>query len=120
MRVRLCVRAVRTDGKFPAIVLSIPSPVARDRALVGCKVMVVTKTVFVRVARNMVVEVEASDAALDQLFAAMVDEQPLSITSDIHPCSEPSVRVPLSLLKELRGQEREAEQQRQVLLTVRD
>ena len=120
MRIRLCVRDVRKDGSFPARILHVPSPVARDRALVGQKIDVSSKTSFVRIARNMIVEVDASDTDLDALFIAVVDEQPLSIMSDVHPCSEPSVRVPLSLLKELRGQEREAEQQRQVLLTVRD
>ena len=120
MRVRLCVRSTKAGGSFPARILLVPSPVARDRALVGQGVEVTVKTAFVRVAANMIVEVELDDATLDLLYDAVVDEQPLTITADIHPCSEPSVRVPLSLLKELRGQEREAEQQRQVLLTVRD
>ena len=120
MRIRCCVRDRPTGHVFPARILLVPSPLARDRLLQGHSINVEVLTSFVRIAKNMIVEVEATDTDLDHLVEAVVENQPLTLKADVHPSSEPSIRVPLSLLKELRGQEREAEQQRQVLLTVRD
>lgn len=120
MRIRCCVRDRAVGHVFPARILLVPSPLARDRLLQGLSINVEVRTSFVRIASNMIVEVDATDADLDQLVMSVVRKRPLTLRADVHPCSEPSIRVPLSLLKELRGQEREAEQQRQVLLTVRD
>jgi hypothetical protein len=117
---RVCARGPVIDGAFQARVLFLPSPLARDRELVGKALTVEVAKSFVRVASNMIVELDATNERLDELYSQRVDEHPLRITSDVHPCPEPSIRVPLSLLKELRGQEAEAEAQRQTLLTVRD
>lgn len=105
------------NGVFRGRCVAVFSPVARDHVLVTKSIAITVGTSFVRIARNMLVEVEASDTDLDTLFLSTVEERPLTLVSNVHPCSEPARRVPLSLLKELRGQVPETEQQRQALLS---
>ena len=63
------------------------------------------------------VEQSLIEYLLECVLSYMVPDAPL-VTSDIQPVSEPCVRVPLSVLRELRGQEGTIEATRSAIVSV--
>lgn len=111
-------RVVRVDARVPA-----------ERALVGCRLRVsfigtLLPGLVLRPGILCVVGVPLAlaEQALDEIAEERrdpLDGEPLAFSTQVvRPLAEPCVRVPLSLLRELRGQEATTENVRRALVHV--
>jgi len=96
----------QTSSRLIGTLIQIDSRLATERALVGCSVDVLP-ALDLNMKPGMLfmatVSVEAINAALDELAA---DREPvLYHVGPIALMPEPCIRVPVSLLRELRGQD---------------
>lgn len=110
--------------KIKGRIIDVSAQVLGERALVGSVVQI---SYSGNLLPNMVIKVgilfrvslplETANAALDDIANGVPPEYTISFTPNlIRPMTEPCVRVPLSLLRDLRGQESFAEMTRRALI----
>lgn len=123
----VCITAVERRNKALSItgrIVDLRVRASAERSLVGAAVKVdyqgvmlpnmVTKT---GILFRLPIPLDVANQAIDQIADGA--EPTISVTPDvIRPMTEPCARVPLSILRELRGQEAGTEMSRRALVKV--
>jgi hypothetical protein len=106
------------SGRIISVIAQAPA----ERALIGCPVSIrvaQTQKPRVRLQPGFLIRTELPLITVNNALDSIASETPdftIKLTDTIiEPMSEPSIRIPLSLLRELRGQEWQTEQSRRVL-----
>jgi hypothetical protein len=120
----VCITSIKKSGDFVinGRVVDVRAKISAEKALINSTIEVRYKGVILQ---NMVLKVgilfrvsiplDVANSALDKIAEGV--EHLISIEPElIRPMAEPSVRVPLSLLRELRGQELGTEMSRRSLV----
>ena len=107
-----------TKEKVTATVVTVHSHRPVDHELVGFTIVAHVKKTHITPRRGVIVSVDLTDEAVYGAYARMAAGHfDFTVHSaEITPLHEPTIRVPASLLRELRGQLPSTERSRQALI----